>query len=83
MASVASTLRPLLRDPRITICRSYCRSFATTPQIESGHNKWSKIRHGKAANDAKKNATRTLFTKMITLYSKSAFTQLTNDKDPS
>jgi transcriptional/translational regulatory protein YebC/TACO1 len=44
--------------------------LVSSPALRSGHNKWSKIRHDKAANDAKKNAARTIFTKNIALYSK-------------
>ncbi|GBE82454.1 DUF28-domain-containing protein [Sparassis latifolia] len=35
---------------------SICRSFSTTSIIFSGHNKWSKIKHKKGANDAQKGA---------------------------
>jgi hypothetical protein len=71
MASLARTLIPLTRPARPpSICAQCRRSFVSTPVIQSGHNKWSKIRHDKAANDAKKNAARTIFAKNITLYSK-------------
>ncbi|KAK0722554.1 transcriptional regulator TACO1-like protein [Lasiosphaeria miniovina] len=52
------------------LCAPCRRSFSSTPLLQSGHNKWSKIRHGKAANDAKKTVVRTQFTQTISVYSK-------------
>jgi hypothetical protein len=72
MASLFRAVAPLIRPakPSTLICAQCRRSFVSSPSLQSGHNKWSKIRHDKAANDAKKNATRSLFTKNIALYSK-------------
>ena len=71
MASLARTLGPFPRPATpSSICAQCHRAFVSSPILRSGHNKWSKIRHEKAANDAKKNATRTIFAKNITLYSK-------------
>lgn len=71
MASLARTLAPLTRPAKpSSICVQCRRTFSSSAGLQSGHNKWSKIRHDKAANDAKKNAARTLFAKNITLYSK-------------
>lgn len=71
MASLARSLGPLTRPAKSSsICAQCRRAFVSSPGLLSGHNKWSKIRHDKAANDAKKNATRTVFAKNITLYSK-------------
>ncbi|KAK4152847.1 transcriptional regulator TACO1-like protein [Chaetomidium leptoderma] len=72
MASLARTLAPLTRPAAkpSSICAQCRRAFVSSPTVQSGHNKWSKIRHDKAANDLKKNATRTIFAKNITLYSK-------------
>ncbi|KAL1882024.1 hypothetical protein VTK73DRAFT_3006 [Phialemonium thermophilum] len=71
MATLGRGLRRHLRAPPVTIC-SQCslRMFASSSVLLSGHNKWSKIRHDKAAADAKKNAVRNQFTKTITLYSR-------------
>lgn len=72
MATLFRPLPPLTRSTTLSssICAQCRRGFVTSAILESGHNKWSKIRHDKAANDLKKNATRTLFAKNITLYSK-------------
>ncbi|KAJ4304286.1 hypothetical protein N0V88_001899 [Collariella sp. IMI 366227] len=71
MASIARTLTPLTRPTNpSSICAQCRRAFVSSPVLQSGHNKWSKIRHDKAANDLKKNATRTVFVKNIALYSK-------------
>ncbi|KAL2156265.1 hypothetical protein VTH82DRAFT_1010 [Thermothelomyces myriococcoides] len=71
---MASLFRPLISSPRPaklpSICTQCRRAFVSSPILQAGHNKWSKIRHDKAANDRKKNAARTLFCKNITLYSK-------------
>ncbi|AEO57847.1 hypothetical protein MYCTH_2304543 [Thermothelomyces thermophilus ATCC 42464] len=71
---MASLFRPLIQLPRpakpSSICAQCRRAFVSSPILQAGHNKWSKIRHDKAANDMKKNAARTLFCKNITLYSK-------------
>ncbi|KAH6636414.1 transcriptional regulator TACO1-like protein [Chaetomium tenue] len=71
MTTLFRPLAPLTRSAiPSSICAQCRRTFVSSPALKSGHNKWSKIRHDKAANDAKKNATRTIFAKNITLYSK-------------
>ncbi|KAK1751597.1 transcriptional regulator TACO1-like protein [Echria macrotheca] len=73
MASLACTFRPLVRSHtqiRSTICARCCRSFHQLSGLQAGHNKWSKIKHEKAANDAKKTQARTRFSDNISLYSK-------------
>ncbi|KAK3333611.1 transcriptional regulator TACO1-like protein [Cercophora scortea] len=71
--SFLSRWSPLLRLPSTptSICAE-CRrrTFLSIAPLQSGHNKWSKIKHEKAAADAKKNVQRSFFTKHITLYSK-------------
>ncbi|KAM7202299.1 Transcriptional regulator domain containing protein [Naviculisporaceae sp. PSN 640] len=60
--------RPILRPTtanNLRICADCRRSFVTNQVLNSGHNKWSKIRHEKAANDLKKNMMRTAFGKDI------------------
>ncbi|KAG8161619.1 hypothetical protein KVR01_008606 [Diaporthe batatas] len=52
------------------ICPQCCRAFSTTPISQSGHNKWSKIKHTKGRADQKKTSERTIFVQAITLYSK-------------
>jgi hypothetical protein len=42
-----------------------CSLFSTYPTLQSGHNRWSKIKHDKAGVDAKKNAQRSLFARDI------------------
>ncbi|KAK3938380.1 transcriptional regulator-domain-containing protein [Diplogelasinospora grovesii] len=74
MASLARGASSLARfAPKTalsTVCAQCRRTFISSAVLQSGHNKWSKIRHDKAVKDNKKNATRTQFTKNITLYSK-------------
>ncbi|KAK4236830.1 transcriptional regulator TACO1-like protein [Achaetomium macrosporum] len=71
MAFLFRSLAPLIRPAKPSlICAECRRTLVSSPALRSGHNKWSKIRHDKAANDAKKNAARTIFTKNIALYSK-------------
>ncbi|KAI0440179.1 duf28 domain-containing protein [Xylaria telfairii] len=68
--SVLSARIPLSNAARSTICAQCRRSFAANAVLSSGHNKWSKIKHEKAAADKKKNTQRSGFAKMLTMYSK-------------
>lgn len=52
------------------ICSTCCRTFATTPIVQSGHNKWSKIKHDKGRKDHVKTIQRTQYVQAITLYSR-------------
>ncbi|KAI0105533.1 duf28 domain-containing protein [Nemania sp. FL0031] len=61
---------PLSHPIRYTICAQCRRSFAASAFVSSGHNKWSKIKHDKAAADKKKNTQRTGFAKNLTISSK-------------
>ena len=45
-------------------------TFSTTATVQSGHNRWSKIKHDKGAADMKKNVLRSQYSKEITLASK-------------
>ncbi|KAH8107157.1 YebC-like protein [Cristinia sonorae] len=51
MLSLRQATRPIL-SPRVSL---RC-AFTTSSTVWSGHNKWSKIRHNKGAQDAKKSA---------------------------
>jgi YebC/PmpR family DNA-binding regulatory protein len=42
------------------------RCLSTTPSLQSGHSKWSSIKHDKAKNDAGKSKQRSLMTRDIT-----------------
>ncbi|KAI1344284.1 YebC-like protein [Xylariaceae sp. FL0016] len=53
-----------------TICAQCSRSYHASASLRAGHNKWSKIKHQKGANDMKKNAQRNTFSKNLTLFSK-------------
>ncbi|KAK3368144.1 transcriptional regulator-domain-containing protein [Podospora didyma] len=74
MSRLARSARPLLRSPYQTINASICaqcrRSYASSPILLSGHNKWSKIKHDKAAKDIKKAVLRIQHIKNIQLSSK-------------
>jgi hypothetical protein len=50
---------------------SRCLQFSTTSAAQSGHNRWSKIKHDKGAVDAKKNVQRSEFSRSIAFASKS------------
>ncbi|KAK3322247.1 transcriptional regulator TACO1-like protein [Apodospora peruviana] len=67
LRSVAPFIRPTQTNPKI--CAQCRRSFLTSRPLYSGHNKWSKIRHGKAANDAVKTRVRSQASKDIVLAS--------------
>ncbi|KAL2067779.1 hypothetical protein VTL71DRAFT_15875 [Oculimacula yallundae] len=67
MATSSRGLRPIVRQ-KDYIC-SKCL-FSSTPSIQSGHSRWSKIRHDKGAVDAKKNVKRSQFSREIALASK-------------
>ncbi len=69
--SPLSTRIALSSPVRSTICAQCRRSFAANAILSSGHNKWSKIKHDKAAADKKKNAQRSNFAKQMAMYSKS------------
>lgn len=56
-----------------TICPRCRRAFSATTITQSGHNKWSKIKHTKGRADQKKTSERTLFVQAITLYSKCSY----------
>lgn len=62
----------LARAIRPSICQNCLRAFTSTARRQSGHNKWSKIRHDKAANDAKKTNKRTEVTRALTVCSRRA-----------
>ncbi|EEQ30310.1 hypothetical protein McanMca71_002194 [Microsporum canis] len=64
--------RKLLTNPRIQqtwICNS-CRYISSGPILQSGHNRWSTIRHDKGKNDAAKSKERQIFSKDIIQASK-------------
>jgi hypothetical protein len=80
MASLLRGLGPLVRTavarPKTTsvlpppICFQ-CRRNLTTSSVQlSGHNKWSKIKHKKAAADKKISKVNSYLCKQLTLYSK-------------
>lgn len=69
MASISRSASPFMQSTA-QLCRQCRRSFASTAQAYSGHNKWSKIKHTKGAEDAKKNAMRSQFSKTLTMYSR-------------
>nr|OQO16718.1 hypothetical protein B0A51_16748 [Rachicladosporium sp. CCFEE 5018] len=62
-----SALRRLL--PTIP-SSGHARSFATTPILCSGHNRWSKIKHDKGKVDAAKHRQRSVFAQELALSSK-------------
>jgi hypothetical protein len=65
MAAFSRGLRSfnLLRSSDITYSR--CFLFSTSPAVQSGHNRWSKIKHDKGNADAKKTAQRSALSKEI------------------
>lgn len=75
MATALREMSLLLLRPSSSLSRTVCsqcrRTFATTAVAQSGHNKWSKIKHQKGKKDAMKGAERTQLVQSLTLYSKS------------
>lgn len=65
----AVLLRPAWSATRV--CSRCRRKFATSPILQSGHNKWSTIRHHKGKKDQIKSAVRMQYVEAITLYSRS------------
>ncbi|CAK4034382.1 related to yfcA [Lecanosticta acicola] len=51
--------------PRYIYPRCRSRAFTTTRPVQSGHNRWSKIKHDKAKVDAGKNRQRSIFSSEI------------------
>lgn len=49
---------------------SQCRSFSSRTCLNSGHNRWSKIKHDKGKNDAAKSKERTSLTLAVIRASK-------------
>ena len=54
---------------------SAVRCFTTTPVAGSGHNRWSKIRHDKGKNDARRGASYSKLSQEITLASREGGTE--------
>lgn len=52
---------------------SRCRQFSSFTRLESGHNRWSKIKHDKGKNDAAKSKERTVLALAIIRASKGAW----------
>ncbi|KAK4232056.1 transcriptional regulator TACO1-like protein [Podospora fimiseda] len=65
MGSLIRSLNPLTRSQPSSLCAQCRRTFISSPILTSGHNKWSKIRHDKAAADVKKATERNILTKNI------------------
>ncbi|KAF3770370.1 hypothetical protein M406DRAFT_34799 [Cryphonectria parasitica EP155] len=72
MATVTRDLSTLFRRPVRSgaVCSRCRRTFATSPLLQSGHNKWSKIKHQKGRQDHIKTVERTQHVQAITLYSR-------------
>ena len=68
MAASSRGLSLVNRFPDFVCSR--CLLFSTSSLLQSGHSRWSKIKHDKGAVDAKKNAKRTAFAHELTLASK-------------
>ena len=70
MASTLGAMRFLHRPTRSSICSQCRRALSSSPVLQAGHNKWSKVKHTKGRKDAKITAERTLHVQAINLYSK-------------
>ena len=57
-------------SPRSELICSRCLPFSTIAAAQSGHSRWSKIKHDKGAVDAKKNVQRSVYAREIALCSK-------------
>jgi hypothetical protein len=56
--------------PREKFTYSQYLKFSTACIAQSGHNRWSKIKHDKGAKDMNKNIQRSMFSREIALASK-------------
>ncbi|KAK4505400.1 hypothetical protein PRZ48_003363 [Zasmidium cellare] len=65
-------LQSIVRGRNIPFICQRCRirSFTTSIPLQSGHNRWSKIKHDKAKADAGKNRQRSIFAQEIATASK-------------
>ena len=77
MSSLTPTIRPFAMvslSTRAIIslrpCLACPRTFAWTTALQSGHNKWSKVKHQKKGTDAKKTAARSEFATTIAMLSR-------------
>ena len=68
MAASSRALK--LFSPSVELICSRCMPFSTTSAAQSGHSRWSKIKHDKGAVDAKKNVQRSVYAREIALCSK-------------
>ena len=68
MAAISRGLRPLFSSVEPICAR--CMQFSTTSAAQSGHSRWSKIKHDKGAVDMKKNVQRSVYAREIALCSK-------------
>lgn len=57
-------------DPYTCSACRRCRFLSTSASLQSGHNKWSTIKHDKGKNDAAKNKQRSIFSHEISTASK-------------
>src|ERR1700679_3040137 len=63
--------RTRFSDPYTCSACRRCRFLSTSASLQSGHNKWSTIKHDKGKNDAAKNKQRSIFSHEISTASKS------------
>jgi hypothetical protein len=76
MAAFSRGIRSFVsRLPQEELICSRCL-FSTTSTLQSGHSRWSKIKHDKGKADANKGSQRTSLSREIALASKSMFRSL-------
>ena len=76
MAAFSRGVRSFIsRLPQEKLICSRCL-FSTTATLQSGHSRWSKIKHDKGKADANKGSQRTSLSREIALASKSMFRSL-------
>lgn len=63
-------VRTRFSDPYTCSACRRCRFLSTSASLQSGHNKWSTIKHDKGKNDAAKNKQRSIFSHEISTASK-------------
>lgn len=67
------TMRQLTRQAPAAPTRAQCcRALSSAAPLQSGHNKWSKIKHEKAAADLKISRQRSFFVRNLAVLSKRA-----------
>lgn len=65
MITISRSLLRSLRDPRRPLCSRCHRCLSQSAPLQSGHSRWSKIKHDKAVTDSRKGKALAILAKEI------------------